>query len=283
MAKKISNELEEIIIKNYSNGKSPYWMIKNIEELKDKSPSTIYDVLKRLGIKSHRNFNLTNEQRIARRKYNVNDDYFEIINSDDKAYFLGFIYADGYITTTEDKIGINISNKDIEILEKFKEFTNAESPIKLYQQKQGYNIGEYYARIIITSKKMKEDLIKHGVYENKTEKIKFPTTIDKQFYHSFIRGYFDGDGCITYGATLKNGTKAFNVKIVGTKSFLESINEILGTNVKLIKRYKNRDVDNYTITICGNSQLKRVLGKLYYNSTVHMKRKHDKYLELLNQ
>lgn len=283
MAKKVSNEIEQIIIDNYNNGKSPYWMVKNVEELKDKKPNVIYGIMKRLGITTNRTITLTDSQRLSRRKYNVDDNYFETIDSDDKAYFLGFIYADGYITKDSDKIGITIAKKDVDLLEKFKIFSKAESPINSYMQTGGYNVGEYYSRLLITSKKMKSDLLKHGVLISKTEKIKFPTTIDEKFYYSFIRGYFDGDGCITTGGNLKNGAKVFNVKIVGTRSFLESISEILGVSVKLIKRHKDSDVDNYTITICGNVQLKNILGKLYNGSTIHLERKYNKYLELINQ
>lgn len=283
MAVKISNELEQIIVNNYKDGKSPYWMVNNIEELKGKRPSVIYGILKRLGVELRRKITITDEQKLSRRKYNVNDDYFENIDTDEKAYWLGFMYADGWVITNQDKLGITIAEVDREHLVKFKKAVQSESEIKTYVQKSGYANGEKYVRILITSKKMKADLVAHGVTEKKTDIITFPKHLDKNLYSSFIRGYYDGDGCLTYGGTQVNGKKKFNIKIVGTDDMLININKIFDTKVKLIKRHPERDTNNYTITICGNVQVRRIMDYMYKDCTVCLDRKYEKYLELVNQ
>lgn len=282
MAVKVSKEIEEIIVSNYNNGKSPYWMVENIEELKYKKPNVIYGILKRLGVNSKRKIVLTDEQRLSRRKFNVNDDYFENIDTPEKAYWLGFLYADGWLVSNEDKIGITLCKEDKCHLESFKKAIDSESPIKTYKQGSGYANGEDYIRILITSKKMKKDLIRHGVLAQKTNILKFPS-LDKNLYNHFIRGYFDGDGSLTYGGTLVNGKRVFNIKFVGTKELLESIQNILGLNLKLGQRHPERDINNYDFTINGNVQVKRIMDYLYNNSTIHLERKYKKYLELINQ
>lgn len=282
MAKKISKELEQIIIDNYNNGMSPYWMVENIDELKGKRPSVVYGILKRLGVKTKRKIVLTDEQRLSRRKFDVDDNYFEVIDTAEKAYWLGFIYADGWLLSNEDKIGITLCKEDECHLEAFKKAVKSKSPIKTYNQIGGYANGEDYVRILITSKKMKQDLIKHGVLIQKTEILEFPN-LDKELYNHFIRGYFDGDGSLTYGGTLVNGNRIFNIKFVGTKEMLESIQSILGLKLKLGQRHPDRNVNNYDITINGNVQVKRIMDYLYNNSTIHLERKYNKYLELINQ
>ena len=283
MAKKYDKHLDDLIKYYYCElGKSPYWMVQNVEEFKGKRPSVIYGVMERLNIKTKKSITLTEKQRKSRRKYNLNDDYFENIDNEHKAYWLGFLYADGYVTN-KDKIGISLSKIDYGHLVKFKNDISAEAPIKLYTQTQGYVEGTQYARIILSSKKMKDDLVSNGVLENKTDILEFPKKLDKNLYNHFIRGYFDGDGCITHGGYQKDGTEKFNIKIVGTMEMLNKINEVFGTCVKLIKRHPDRDTNNYTITICGNRQVKRVMDFLYKDATIYLDRKYEKYLNLLKQ
>lgn len=282
MAKRISKEIERLIIDNFNNGKSPYWMVNNVEELKGKRPSVIYGILERLRLKPNKSIPLTNEQKINRRKYNVDDDYFENIDTEHKAYWLGFLYADGFLLTNKNKVGLTLSIEDKDHIEKFKNDVKSESPVKIYNQKSGYSAGNDYARLLITSEKMKNDLINHGVVENKTQILKFPNLRNDLINH-FIRGYFDGDGCLTTAGMYINGNKKFNIKIVGTKDMISNIQKCFGTNLKIIQRYPNRNVDNWTLTINGNVQVKNIMEYLYNDSTIYLERKYKKYLELINQ
>ena len=278
MAKKYSVAIEQKIVDYYNQGISPYKMVQLIPELYGKRPSVIYDVLKRLGIKSHNPSPLTEQQKKKRRKYDVNDDYFEIIDTEHKAYWLGFLYADGYITTIENKIGIALSDTDKSHLYKFRDCIDSQSPIKDYVQTEGYNKGSPYSRIIITSEKMKKDLLSKGVLENKTNMLIFPdyTQVPKTLVRHFIRGYIDGDGSLTHSSVSNL------IKITGTKEILLGIQKELKTNVALEQRYPERNVNNYSITIGGNIQVKRILKFLYENSTMYLERKYKRYEEICN-
>ena len=124
----------------------------------------IYDALKRWNINTR---NLSDSHKV----YVCNEVYFEEINSEEKAYWLGFIYADGYITN--DTLGISLSSLDEGHLRKFKTSVESTYPINRYKSKSIY--GECnYSRMIIKSKKIVEDLRKKGVLNNKSLILKFP-------------------------------------------------------------------------------------------------------------
>jgi DNA-binding transcriptional regulator WhiA len=281
---KISDELVELIIDNYNKGLSPYKMVKQIKELEGIRPSVIYDILKREDIPTKRKITLTEEQRKSRRKYDVDDNYFEVIDTAEKAYWLGFMLADGWVTKTEDKVGLSLAIKDKGHVEKFKECVKSESPINVYNG-SGYNEETVYARIIITSPKMKKDLIDKGVYISKTDIVKFPfDEVPVEYHFDFIRGYYDGDGSITYGSEQVCGDKNYNIKFVGTKEFIEMLQYMFNLqHLRIEKRHGDRKANNWTLTIGGNLQVMSILDKLYNNSIVHLDRKYQRYLELKQQ
>lgn len=283
MAKRYSIDLENKIVEQYNLGISPYNMIKKIPELEGKRPSVIYGILKRLGVTTKRSITITNEQKIKRRKYSINDNYFNVIDTEEKAYWLGFIYADGYILTSCNKIGISLNKIDKNHLEKFAKAIASTYPIHDYKTKQGYGNGNVYSKILVTSEQMKNDLIKFGVYENKTLCVKFPHWLHQDLIPHFIRGYFDGDGSLTYGSKQICGNNNYNIKFTGTHGMIDAIQLYLGTFVKLEQRYPDRNVNNYSITIGGNIQVARILNYMYNNATIYLERKYNRYLELKKQ
>jgi len=125
-----------------------------------------------------------------KRIYKVNENYFEKIDTPEKAYVLGFFYADGY---NNQKIGVlefvQIKER-LDILEQIRE-----------QLLCNYNIKEYTSgkyTLNICSKKMSSDIANAGAVQNKSDLLEFPSEqiISKELIPHFIRGYFDGDGCI---------------------------------------------------------------------------------------
>ncbi len=280
MAKKYSDKLVNIIIQNYKNGISPYKMVKTIPELYNKRPSVIYNILKNNNIPVRKETIITKQRRLNRRKYNVNDNFFDVIDSENKAYWLGFIYADGFINTNDDKIGISLSIKDIEHLEKFKKDIEFTGNINIYEQKQGYNVGSKYCRILFTSENMKKQLIDKGVFELKTDKLKFPTEkqVPNKFIYDFIRGYIDGDGCITHEKLQKCGIWGMSLKITGTFDVIDNIQRIFNVqHLKKEQRHPERNKDNYSISIGGNKQLQNILDLVYKNSNIYLERKYKIY------
>lgn len=148
---------------------------------------------------------------------------FENINTAEKAYWLGFLYADGAIHSKKNIIAIALKPSDINHLVKFKKFVKADNKISKD------NICCEYA---FSSKKVKQDLIEKGCFCKKSLILKYPTIeqVPKEFVIDFIRGYFDGDGCITYTKKFKQlnnvrTTIAYipKISILGTFDVLNGI------------------------------------------------------------
>lgn len=133
-------------------------------------------------------------------KYCYNENFFEKIDTEEKAYWLGFIYADGYVQRNKDKrnseLGIELQIGDIEHLKKFNKSINGNVEVKI-KERFDYRYGHSNTHCVIRLYKSKivDDLIKLGVVPNKSHIITFPQ-LNKDMVLPFIRGFFDGDGCI---------------------------------------------------------------------------------------
>lgn len=218
--------------------------------------------------------------------YSVNDTVFEKIDSEEKAYWLGFLYADGFVAANNNQIGLGLALKDIEHLKKYKTFMGWEGDIKVNREhqfgsKDNHNkAGEemYNCRIIITNEKIHNDLVKLGCVPNKSLILQFPTEeqVPKKFQIDFVRGYFDGDGTLgIYPHSKKNPKLEESLLIVGTKPFLEKVQEILGPG-NLIQK-KNCNELTYRL---GYSTKKAFNAAkiMYENATVYLDRKYDIYI-----
>ena len=272
MARKqrISINEQKHIIKLYEYGISTI----KIGEMYGLSSSTIAYYLYKQGVKLRDN-------SINSRLFTVNHNYFEKIDSDDKAYWLGFMYADGYVASKSNQVGLTISKKDINHLEKFRSCLDCNYPIHTYRF-YGYSKGNEYCRFIVTSRKLKDDLIKQGCIKNKTNVLSAPI-IREDLIPDFIRGYIDGDGCIAF--THIKGYPDWRVKICGTIDILDFIKKYIEENdLAIIRRYYERKPGQIvkTLELTGNNRVKKFLELIYKDSTVFLERKYNKYIELVN-
>lgn len=148
--------------------------------------------------------------RNTTKKYYGQYDTFKNIDSPEKAYWLGFIAADGCVYQREKNASLilNIHAKDKEHLEKFKNFMNTNANIVLHIQNDGFSNNTPMAKIVLNDKNMILDIIDKGIIPRKSLILK-PPKIDKEYYLPFILGYFDGDGSINYSENFK----IFNISI----------------------------------------------------------------------
>ena len=142
------------------------------------------------------------------RVFKLNERYFEVVDTEDKAYFLGFMYADGCVTLKQSKyliMTISLQDRDKHILESFKRCMQFEGNISLHKARDCNSRSQFC--ISISSKKLCTDLIKLGCNPRKTFTLKFPTEeqVPSHLIHHFIRGFFDGDGTLAHKST--EGTK----------------------------------------------------------------------------
>lgn len=127
------------------------------------------------------------------RRLSVNDDFFEVIDTEEKAYWLGFLFADGSIRSSRNEVAIQLQRGDKRHLEKFRDALDSEYGIWDIDHDGILKTGT-----AITSDKMVSDLISHGCVPNKTHKDTYPD-IDGALELAMIRGWFDGDGCFGVG------------------------------------------------------------------------------------
>jgi intein/homing endonuclease len=214
--------------------------------------------------------------RKGQRKYKVNDNVFDIIDSEHKAYFLGLLYADGsnIIDSRGNKrIQLSLYEEDKYLVDEFSKFTDFEGPVKLYEDKPS----KYKSLININSLHMSNRLSELGCGHNKTLNIKFPTLVPIELIHHFVRGYFDGDGCVGIYNRKNRSTPTATIQIVGTESFCQSLKELLnelGINSS-VKNLSNTIVK--CLVIGSNSGTLKFLEWLYKDATIFMKRKHNKF------
>lgn len=208
--------------------------------------------------------------------YTVNDNYFNKIDREDKAYWLGFLYADGYIT--KGGFGISLMSTDKEHLQLMLDDMDSNYKIKTYINSNKNKYGATcYCRVLINSQEMRRHIISYGIVEHKSlilepPKVKFGT---KELERHFLRGFFDGNGSVS---GLKR--KTYALKIVSTNSFL---NWFAGKiNYKYKKLHKRRSSDIVSsLEIAGINMVKKYGGYLYNNSTRYLKRKYNK-LQYIN-
>ena len=263
-------ELSEII-KMYQTNIS----LREIEKRTHHGRNAIAKMLERLNIKTTTGNHY--------RKYFFDFDFFEKIDTELKAYWLGFMYADGCILPQdprgygEQEFKIQIAKTDLELLEKFKEDIKSTYPIREDTSKNNRN-ENWQVQVIqsLRSQKTVEDLKRLGCVENKSLILTFPTEeqVPKEFVYDFIRGYFDGDGSVS------QYNNNFNINIVGTEQFITT----LATYFEGGSVYKDkRKTNSWYYNLGGNQQVIKAYHLLYDNKTRYMQRKYDKFQLLLQK
>jgi hypothetical protein len=217
----------------------------------------------------------------SRRKYNVNQFYFEEIDSPDKAYFLGWLASDGHINTKRNEISIALQEGDKEILEKLNKFIENEKPLtKIVYNKLGQENWKDQYKLIVNSKKMTKDLEKILVCDNKSKKIVMPNIPDV-FMNEFMKGVLEGDGNIYFSLTKKGYLQTSLSFYSASESFSDSIISTIKENcgVTLIKRLNKFSV--FVLTTGGFLNLEKILNWIYFNKEDRfLKRKYEKWCEI---
>jgi hypothetical protein len=206
-------------------------------------------------------------------QHTKNENFFHNIDSEEKAYFLGFICADGSINNDRNKLSITLNTKDIDILLKLKFLLKTTAPVtqRIYSDKRNGTI-IYTTNIQIYSKKIVSDLNVFGVNENKSNQLRLPK-INEILIRHFLRGLFDGDGHI------------------GKQCSLISTCECLDDIVYFLNKF-NINVNKYRETINEEKNIHKIyfskdriklLNLLYDDSNIYLGRKYFAYLDELNK
>ena len=221
--------------------------------------------------------NITLVEKGSCLRTSINENYFEKIDNQDKAYWLGFLYADGCITDNN-RLVIHLAIKDIGHLEKFKESLSWEGDIKCYDKS---------VKIAIRSNKLTNDLISHGCTPRKTFTLTFPN-LDKDLIPHFIRGYFDGDGSvfISNEKHWRNDkiSPIIHCRFIGTKTLIENIASEIGYPLTTVKKCKKVIIsDNiYLLEIKRNPRSLMLMKFLYKDSNLYLERKKEVFDKYFN-
>ena len=265
------------------------WLIseyktKTVQQIADEnqiSKPALLKWFKKFGIKRRKNGESRN---ILTRKI-----YFNNINSSIKAYWLGFLMADG--CNSDNRLQLHLSTKDEDHLMQFVKDINWTGAINYGES--AYGISKFqtlhkWCSIAIGSENLMADIEKLGICSNKTGEESFPK-INKKYYCDFIRGYFDGDGCYSYFYRLNQGKyKTLNASIkiaCANYNFLDSIKSVLLESCNIqnnkIHIYPNKSI--YYLEVSSIKEIFKFYNYIYPKyCRRYLKRKRAKFEETLD-
>jgi intein-encoded DNA endonuclease-like protein len=254
---------KEEICTLYNNGLT----IKEISQLCKCHHTSIWDIL-------NKNKYIARKQTHLQRKYTINESYFDNIDTQEKAYILGFLFADGYNDEKKKSVHLTLQERDSEILTKINSLIGSNKPLRFIKK----DIGQNAVSLNIENKHISEQLAKLGTVQRKSLILQFPNHLDKKLHRHFIRGYFDGDGSIS-----RSGKSNYYFALEGNYDFLIVVQDILVNELSLNKtkfyqKHKER-ASSTSMRYCGRLQTKKILDWLYKDSTIYLNRKHNKYRE----
>lgn len=204
--KYLTLEQQQEIVRRYSQEKVSH---QKLGESLGLSAICVGKVLRKHGVKGKTN------------AFSIDENFFEKIDTPQKAYFLGWILSDGCCFSDSNHIAISVTESDKEILEKLRNLIKFEGSVKTYDKKDSFST-KRVSVLSFCNKKIKEDISKHECSPTKTFTLKFPQ-IEQRLLSHFLRGFIEGDGHL--GVTAKN--QKFFVGLLATHDFMFGVKKIL--------------------------------------------------------
>lgn len=256
------NELQNVI-DFYNNGNS-------LNSTGKKFNLTTY-MLKKILKENNVQIRSKSEQLVLeniKRTKKINHYFFDELN-EINSYYLGFFAADATVRKNCNEIKICLSNVDKDFLVELAKYLEADKEIKTYLTNNGFEC----CNLTFSSMKIKQDLAKYGIVPNKTYLGLDLNLIPDEFKLSFIKGFFDGDGCFTYDKNTKQGKIKFTSH---TKDILEDIKKYFNKGYI----YKSKRSEVYSLEFSTIPSIE-IMNKFYNINTPCLKRKHLKYIDFL--
>jgi hypothetical protein len=267
-------DVEEQIVKDFNNKVF-------LKELSKKYQLSLYKL--RIILKKY-NLSAEINRGKGRGDCTCNSKYFNKIDTNEKAYWLGLLFADGYISTErakgiQFKMSLGLSKEcDKSHIYKFSETLESTHKIVIVQpssrpNKNGKIINRSIQhRVDIHNKELVTDLINLGLTPRKSNTCEFPN-IDDQYLSHFIRGYFDGDGSLCGG---------LKINIIGSIQFITTLANKLDSNfnIKCKIQSEKRCENMCYLLIINKSKMIEFLEMIYKDSSVHLDRKYQQFLNM---
>lgn len=205
------------------------------------------------------------------RKYKINEKFFDTW-SDEMAYVLGVIAADGCVAFNHGYVvSLGVAVKDIAWLMDIKKIIDTDQPLYTHPR-------QLYVNLRMNSKYLVNQLISMGITPRKSKTLKFPDVPEKYISH-FIRGYFDGDGCIHFNPYGDNGV-SLSCTICGSENIIDNIQNIFNKVYGKTVGHKRSRPGCYQWRLHGNKSSKVFFEWIYQNSEekTRLERKYNRYI-----
>ena len=207
--------------------------------------------------------------------YSFNEEWLDCLDSEEKNYFLGMFFADGCNEGNSNRIMISLQESDKSLLEKFIQLWQSNRPLIFVPAKERNRNNNW--SFFLTSKKISERLTELGATPQKSLTLTFPQYLEDKFIKDFIRGYFDGDGCISFRTT-----KTVRISFAGTFYFLTSFQLILKNKLNIESiLYKQSNI--WILSFCKKEYTYKFLNWIYEDASIYLDRKYEKYKLFLQQ
>ena len=252
------NEFDLEITQLYNKGYST----NDLSKIYGVCHSTIVDI-----VRVHSSIRSKSEQH---RQYTIDEHYFDEIDTPNKAYILGILYADG----TNDEYGhiaLSLQERDIDILQKIQKEIGSNEPLNYREFSRVNEDWNNQWRMFINNKHISNALSKYGVIKNKTFMVKYPMWLDDSLHSHFIRGMIDGDGSISQ----------HYISLAGTYDICYTTGEILKNKCDIhYAIYANKNI--YTLMVHRKEDKVKVLSFLYKDADLFLDRKYNSYIQFMN-
>lgn len=221
------------------------------------------------------------ERQNMKAKYTLNENFFDEIDTEEKAYFLGFLYADGYNQEKGHKIIINLQARDKNILDKFKVLIESTKPIYFIPLKKKHPTWQDEYSLHLINRRISARLKELGCYQGKSMNLKWPPqgAIPPDLMKHFIRGYFDGDGCLR--VRQPKNSKFYLVSFVANDEFMKAFVKYIKQELK-IKFAVHPHKKIYQAELYSRGDCLLFLNYIYQDNKISLDRKYNLYLEFLD-
>lgn len=274
----ITEKQEQEVVSLYQQGKGLLYCSKKIFGVSN--TGLIKKILKNNGIRPRNHYEsilLLPQNNV---KYKQDKNYFKK-QSSNMAWLLGFIAADGCVSSTRNLISIVVAKRDKEILEKIKNELSLENPIKEFETKDGFES----CSLKWTCQEHKKDLKEYGIIPNKTFTLQIPEKLNHKFFIDYLRGYFDGDGSVNF------------INVNGKKKYTALRWQVCSGNKAILEWFINTLEKDYSIpsvkiqTRLGKNPLfyfqystnatKKIFEILYAENSLSLKRKKEHFAYII--
>lgn len=253
---------KEIILNLYYSG----CKINDICNKLECNKSMIYRKLNEWDIK--RRNRIKNKERYNA-IYNVDAHYFDNIDCEHKAYWLGFMVSDGFVNKKE--ISFCLKKDDIEVIESFRNDLKSNHPIKFNKDGNPF--------ITIVCKSLCDSLYSYGLHNRKSWNFDIDNIVSKipeEYEHHFIRGLFDGDGSIKYYNYPYLNKPQYHFGYTGLENVCLYIKNKLNIKRELIHERNT----TYTIVSRNPDNINDIYNYLYKDATIYLSRKYNTFTKI---